>query len=283
MKADSSSADRDPVGVLAEEFAERLRRGEHPSVTEYVGRFPELADEIRELFPALAMMEQLKPETANRTGQFDEAAAGPAKRLERLGDYRILREVGRGSMGVVYEAEQESLGRHVPLKVLLGAALHNPQTLLRFRREARSAARLHHTNIVPVFGVGEHEGAHYYVMQFIHGKGLDEVIKELKQFRGKNLTLRPGATQHPSATGQPPAAVSAAEIAHAFATAQFARGLSATGDRDSDAAIESQGAPARQALPDGPTESVAEADANHGSPLGTRSKSTGRTPARFER
>ncbi len=220
MNGDSSSVDRDPVGLLAEEFAERLRRGEHPSLTEYIGRFPELADEIRELFPALAMMEQFKPEMAERTGSFEEVPIGAARSLERLGDYRILREVGRGGMGVVYEAEQESLGRHVALKVLLGHALQSPQTVLRFRREARSAARLHHTNIVPVFGVGEQDGAHYYVMQFIHGRGLDEVIQELRQ-------LRPDAAPPGPQTEHRPGDASAADLARAFATGQFSRTVSA--------------------------------------------------------
>jgi serine/threonine protein kinase len=103
-------------------------------------------------------------------------------RLTRLGDYRILREVGRGGMGVVYEAEQESLGRHVALKVLAAHTVLGPRHLERFRREAR-AARLHHTNIVPVHGVGEQDGLHYYVMQFIQGLGLDEVLAELKRLR----------------------------------------------------------------------------------------------------
>ncbi len=103
--------------------------------------------------------------------------------LKRLGDYRILREVGRGGMGVVYEAEQESLGRHVALKVLPAHALLEPQRLRRFQREAKAAARLHHTNIVPVFGVGEADGLHYYVMQFIQGLGLDQVLAELRKLR----------------------------------------------------------------------------------------------------
>src|SRR5262249_6492292 len=138
-----------------------------------------LADEIRELFPALALMEQFKPEVAERTGTFDGAPVGADRCLERLGDYRILREVGRGGMGVVYEAEQESLGRHVALKVLPAPALHTRETTLGFRRGARSAARLPPSPIVPVFGVGKQDGAHYYVMQFIHGRGLDQVIREL--------------------------------------------------------------------------------------------------------
>ena len=86
-------------------------------------------------------------------------------------------------MGVVYEAEQESLGRHVALKVLPGHALLDPRQLDRFQREARAAARLHHTNIVPVFGVGEQDGLHYYVMQFIQGQGLDAVLEELRRLR----------------------------------------------------------------------------------------------------
>ena len=82
-------------------------------------------------------------------------------------------------MGVVYEAEQISLGRRVALKVLPRELVMDTAAKRRFEREARAAARLHHTNIVPVFGVGEHEGVPYYVMQFIQGLGLDLVLDEL--------------------------------------------------------------------------------------------------------
>jgi serine/threonine protein kinase/WD40 repeat protein len=180
----SSSADRNPVDRLAEEFAARYRQGERPSLTDYVARCPEHADEIREVFPALVIMEQLKPAAPDATGALaDHSAPAEGRTPERLGDYRILREVGRGGMGVVYEAEQVSLGRHVALKVLPAHALLNPTHLERFRREARAAAQLHHTNIVPVFGVGEEGGVHFYAMQFIRGEGLDRVLHDLRRLR----------------------------------------------------------------------------------------------------
>jgi eukaryotic-like serine/threonine-protein kinase len=93
-----------------------------------------------------------------------------------LDDFRIVREIGRGGMGIVYEAFQGSLNRHVALKFL-------PEhgDLARFQREARAAGRLHHTNIVPVFGIGEHKGRHFYVMQFIAGRGFDVVRREWAQ------------------------------------------------------------------------------------------------------
>ncbi|HUE71676.1 MAG TPA: tetratricopeptide repeat protein [Pirellulaceae bacterium] len=171
------------IDLLAEEFVERFRRGERPAVSEYEARFPEQAEAIRDLFPALVIMENLKPHCAPvpTTGQAE--CASEVASLGRLGDYRIVREVGRGGMGIVYEAVQESLGRQVALKVLPKQLLGDPSRQSRFDREARAAARLHHTNIVPVFGVGEENGLHYYAMQYIHGLGLDEVLRELKRLK----------------------------------------------------------------------------------------------------
>lgn len=166
--------ERDPFEELASEFSERHRRGEMPSVEEYARKYPELAEEIRDLFPTIATMEQLKER---------KAPAKPADgglQLEQLGDFRILGEIGRGGMGVVYEAEQVSLGRHVAVKVLPKQALLDERHLRRFEREAQTAAKLHHTNIVPVFGVGQQDGFHYIVMQFIPGVGLDEILISLR-------------------------------------------------------------------------------------------------------
>ena len=197
-----SGAQRHPIDELAEEFAERFRRGERPTLTEYLRRYPELADEIREVFPALVMMEQLKPVTSDSQLVCREDA-----RPERIGDYRVLREAGRGGMGVVYEAEELALGRRVALKVLSQAGLHNPTFLERFRREAKAAARLHHTNIVPVFGVGESNGVHFYAMQFIHGQGLDKVLHDLRRLR----------QAHPTGTESP-----ATSAAHHLLSGEFA-------------------------------------------------------------
>jgi serine/threonine protein kinase len=97
-----------------------------------------------------------------------------------LGDFQILREIGRGGMGIVYEAVQLSLGRRVALKVLPQAATLDPKQLQRFQNEARAAAQLHHTNIVPVYAVGSERGVPYYAMQLIEGQSLAALIDELR-------------------------------------------------------------------------------------------------------
>jgi serine/threonine protein kinase/Tfp pilus assembly protein PilF len=120
----------------------------------------------------------------------DLAATGPGlgsidrpDRPDRLGDYRIIRELGRGGMGVVYEAEQVSLGRRVALKLLPSTAAMDPKKVQRFQLEVQAAAHLQHPHIVPIFAVGCESGSHYYAMQYVAGRSLAAVIADVKQAR----------------------------------------------------------------------------------------------------
>ena len=116
----------------------------------------------------------------DRVENRSRSSAGPGPALP---GFRIIREIGRGGMGVVYEAVEENLNRRVAVKILQAHSLEDPRWVRRFEREAKAAGRLHHTNIVPVFGVGEFEGTHFCVMQYIDGLGLDLVIDELRRLR----------------------------------------------------------------------------------------------------
>src|ERR1051326_7521430 len=116
---------------------------------------------------------------------------------KRLGDFEIVRELGRGGMGVVYEARQLSLNRRVALKVLAGGLGLTSTAVQRFRREAEAAARLHHTNIVPVYATGEDDGCHFYAMELIDGPSLDHVIRQMRQARKERPS--PDAISHPEA------------------------------------------------------------------------------------
>jgi WD40 repeat protein/serine/threonine protein kinase len=156
------------VGEVADEFTARLQRGEQPRVEEYVSRHPEIGDVLQQVLPAL----QALVEPSNPDAEPPSTTAPPRE----LGDFRINREVGRGGMGIVYEAEQMSLGRRVALKVLPFASTMDPRQLQRFHNEARAAASLHHEHIVPVFAVGCERGVHFYAMQFIEGRSLAQLI-----------------------------------------------------------------------------------------------------------
>ena len=140
------------------------------------------------MIPALVELEQLggstgdsHPVPGHRTGSTRIRDEGPSP--ERLGDYLILRRIGGGGMGVVYEAEHESLKSRVALKVMHPRFRADPKYLRRFHAEARLAAGLHHTNIVGVFDYGEQEGVCYYAMQFIEGQPLDHVLADIRRLR----------------------------------------------------------------------------------------------------
>ncbi|HVJ82307.1 MAG TPA: serine/threonine-protein kinase, partial [Planctomycetia bacterium] len=165
--------DRDPTDALAEEFVAQLRRGERPTVDEYARKHPDHADSIRRVFPAMLLLESAVAKPRHRRQAIPD----------RLGDYRLKRMVGSGGMGAVYEAIQEPLGRRVAVKILAALRPDDPALPARFEREARTAARLQHPAIVPVYGVGEQDGVYFYVMQFIDGCGADVVIGQIARSR----------------------------------------------------------------------------------------------------
>jgi eukaryotic-like serine/threonine-protein kinase len=183
-----SGPDDDSMGPVVESFLNRFRRGERPALTDLIARHPELAGQVGELIPTLVELEQLggsrgdvNPSSGHRTGSRKLGDEGPLPK--RLGDYVILRRIGARGMGVVYEAERESLGSRVALKVMHPRFRADSNYLRRFHTEARLAAGLHHTNIVSVFNYGEQDGVCYYAMQFIQGEPLNHVLADIRRLR----------------------------------------------------------------------------------------------------
>ncbi|QDS96018.1 Serine/threonine-protein kinase PknB [Roseimaritima multifibrata] len=163
------------VDVLASDFLARYRDGDRPTIDEYVRRHPELAAAIQKMFPLVLSVEKVK---IDQQVSGDGTATLAGRSPKQLGDFRLIREIGRGGMGVVFEAMQESLGRMVAVKLLPKQSLLDDAALRRFQREAKTAAAMHHTNIVPVFGTGEADGTSYLVMQLVQGETLDKKITE---------------------------------------------------------------------------------------------------------
>jgi eukaryotic-like serine/threonine-protein kinase len=176
------------LGIL-ENYLDGLEQGDPPGPEEFVARYPEMAPVLSEYVEELNQLHALG--ALVQPGQARSAAGQQSPSPERqLGDFRIIREVGRGGMGIVYEAEQISLGRRVALKVLPFAATLDARQLQRFKNEAMAAAQLHHTHIVPVYGIGCDRGVHYYAMQFIDGQSLAGILGKLRGSRATAATGR---------------------------------------------------------------------------------------------
>src|SRR5438445_5674660 len=158
------------------EYMALLEAGVHPNRQEFLSRHPEIAAELATCLDGLAFVHSAAAQMQGPAAANVDEESATAK---PLGDFKLIREIGRGGMGVVYEAVQLSLGRRVAVKVLPFAATLDARHLQRFRNEAQAAAQLHHTNIVPVYAVGCERAVHYYAMQYIEGQTLEAVIDAL--------------------------------------------------------------------------------------------------------
>ena len=184
----------DLVGQVVEEYFQRLKRGERPQLDEFVEQYPEISDMLKTVIPGL--------QAAEPTTDAAPTGAVAHEQHKQLGDFRILRQIGRGGMGIVYEAEQISMKRRVALKVLPLAGLVDELKIRRFQNEVRAVAALNHPNIVPVYMVGEERGVHYYAMQLIRGRSLSEVISSLRHVRDEGKGLDGSSISQITSMGQ---------------------------------------------------------------------------------
>jgi serine/threonine protein kinase/WD40 repeat protein len=180
---------------LVEEITQKLEAGDRIDLADYA-RAPDELKRLRKVLPALEVL--VLAGQANHQATSPEAGSDHDEPLggRQLGDYRIVRELGRGGMGVVYEAEQLSMGRRVALKVLPFAALVQDKLLQRFRNEVRAAAALDHDHIVPIYSVGEERGVHYYAMQLVRGQSLAQAVEELRKQRDVGYSMLDVGSKH---------------------------------------------------------------------------------------
>lgn len=177
-QADSPRAE---LAAILERYLAGLEEGNAPDHDALLAAHPDLAGELLPYLESLRLLDGATRDLRAAKAVVSEAdAIAPGGR--QIGEYRIVREVGRGGMGIVYEAHQKSLNRQVALKILPFAAVLDQRQIARFRNEAQAAAQLHHPHIVPVFAVGQEQGIYFYAMQYIDGQSLDQAIAELREF-----------------------------------------------------------------------------------------------------
>ncbi len=164
-----------------DDYMAAVGEGRRPDRDELLARYPEIADELAACLDALDLIDQVAPDLGGKP--FPDGTSEPTA-LGTLGDFQLVHELGRGGMGVVYEAWQASLQRRVALKVLPFAAVLDPRRLQRFQNESLAAASLDHPGIVRIYSVGCERGVHFYAMQLIEGCTLAQMIHELKQAPG---------------------------------------------------------------------------------------------------
>ena len=172
---------REPFELLVSQFVDELRHGKKPSMELYARRFPPHAARIRDVFPVLAMLEHTRIAKEAQSIRRNMPDRFP---FTRIGNCELISELGRGGMGVVFQARDLQSGHLVAVKILPWRVSIVPEWVARFENEARTTAQLRHRNIVPVFRYGQENGYCFFVMQFVNGVGLDRVINRLRETDG---------------------------------------------------------------------------------------------------
>jgi hypothetical protein len=197
----------DLLASLLADYLEHLDTGQPPDLDGLRARHPHLAGEVDAFVAAAQHIDRLaRPlqDVLRSTDDFPSvqqgdteapSAAGASSAAcslappARLGDYELLQEAGRGSMGVVYQARQPGLDRLVAIKVIRSADLATPERVQRFVAEARSLARLQHPNIVHVYEVGTQDNLPFFVLEYIAGGSLDRRAQRQPQPIGDAIKL----------------------------------------------------------------------------------------------
>lgn len=188
-KGDELTHDQETrLAEIADEFTSQIREGHQPDIEAFVREFPGVENIVREVLKSVELMYHVQRERPGTPTDSDDVSPP-----ERVGEFEILDEAGRGGMGVIYRARQATLNRVVALKVLPVAASLDPVKLRRFQIETQSASMLQHPNIIAVYGSGTDGGLHYFAMQFIEGYSLDRYLRFAS--RGAGARAVPSSTQ----------------------------------------------------------------------------------------
>ncbi|HVT81343.1 MAG TPA: serine/threonine-protein kinase, partial [Phycisphaerae bacterium] len=175
----------DRIAAAAHAYSQALERGEHPQRHAFTAANPDIASELSACLRNIAFLHHAAGEMR-----------GEREMVGTLGDFKLVRRLGQGGMGVVYEAIQLSLNRPVAVKILPRVGGLDARQLERFKQEAHAAARLQHANIVPVYAVGSEDGVHYYAMQLIQGESLAQVLAALVAARDGTMAAMPATLPH---------------------------------------------------------------------------------------
>ena len=184
----ASESIRSDLAEILDRYLSDLERGVAPDEQALLAAHPHLAAELLAYLENIRLLHGVTHDICRPSDPASSGVLNASGAIARqIGDFKILREIGRGGMGIVYEAHQISLNRQVALKILPFAAVLDQRQIVRFRIEAQAAAQLHHPNIVPVFAVGQEQGVHYYAMQYVNGQSLEQVISAVRQAAGGTI------------------------------------------------------------------------------------------------